>query len=140
MRLRYNEIRSLLEEVRVHVQAVDRSFSIEMGAGGAVLAVHLTEDAMSQAPEALSRALVATINEGMRRIAAHTNELVAPYLSGADLDVAAIMSGRLPAAAQPPPKADLAREIEEASRIPKRPLGSYAARKASQYTSEQDDR
>ena len=125
-RLRYNEIRAALEEVTVQVQAVDRSFSVEMAVGGAVTAVHLTEAAMDKTPQTLSRELVATLNEGMRQIAARTNEVVAPFLSSADLDLAAITSGRLPKAAEPPPKADWIREIEDASRIPKRPLGRYA--------------
>lgn len=126
-RLRYNEIRSALEEVRVQVQAADRSFSVEMGVGGAVTAVRLTEAAMSKAPETLSRELVETLNEGMRQIAARTNEVVRPFLSSSDLDLAAITSGRLPHAVEPPPKPDWMREIEDASRIPKRPLGRFAA-------------
>lgn len=125
-RLRYNEIRAALEEVSVHVQAADRSFSIEMAVGGAVTAVHLTDAAMVKAPQALSRELVETLNEGMRQIAARTNEVVSPLVSSADLDLAAITAGRLPKVAEPPPKADWVREIEEASRIPKRPLGRYA--------------
>lgn len=125
-RLRYNEIRNALEEVRVQVQAVDRSFSVEMAVGGAVTAFHLTGAAMDKTPETLSRELLDTLNQGLRQIAARTNEVVAPFLSSADLDLAAITSGRLPKAAEPPPKADWMREIEEASRVPKRPLGRYA--------------
>lgn len=139
-RLRYNEIRAVLEEVNVQVHAPDRSFSVDMAVGGAVLAVHLTEDAMAKTPQALSRALVEVMNEGMRQIAARTNEVVAPYLSGADLDLAAITSGRLPKAAEPPPKPDWMEEIEAASRIPKKPLGRFASRPASQYGPEEDDR
>lgn len=126
-RLRYNEIRSALEEVRVQVQAADRSFSVEMGVGGAVTAVRLTDAAMGKTPETLSRELLETLNEGMRQIAARTNEVVRPFLSSSDLDLAAITSGRLPQAVEPPPKPDWMREIEDASRIPKRPLGRFAA-------------
>ena len=126
-RLRYNEIRAALEEVRVQVQAADRSFSVELGVGGAVTAVRLTEAAMDKTPEALSRELLATLNEGLRQVAARTNELVRPFLSSSDLDLAAITSGRLPQAVEPPPKPDWMREIEEASRIRKKPLGRFAA-------------
>jgi len=126
-RLRYNEIRAALEEVRVQVHAADRSFSVEMGVGGAVTAVRLTDAAMNKTPEALSRELVATLNDGMREIAARTNEVVRPFLSSSDLDLAAITAGRLPQTAEPPPKPDWMREIEDASRIPKRPLGRFAA-------------
>jgi len=139
-RLRYNEIRAALEEVRVHVESADRSFTVEMAVGGAVTAVHLSDDAMAKEPATLSRELVETLNEGMRRIAARTNAVVAPFLSGADLDLAAITSGRLPKTAEPPPKADWVREIEEASRIPKRPLGQHARRPAEQYAGEEDER
>ena len=115
-RLRYNEIRAALEEVRVQVQAADRSFT----------AVRLTDEAMDKTPEVLARELVATLNEGMRQIAARTNEVVRPFLSSSDLDLAAITSGRLPRAVEPPPKPDWMREIEDASRIPKKPLGRFA--------------
>lgn len=134
-RLRYNEIRTALEEVRVQVQAPDRSFSVEMGVGGAVTAVHLTDAAMSKPPETLSRELLQTLNEGMRQIAARTNEVVRPFLSSSDLDLAAITSGRLPQAVEPPPKPDWMREIEDASRIPKKPLGRFA----SPYVPDEDE-
>lgn len=125
-RVRYTEIREALEEVNVRAESRDGTFSVDMGVGGAIVAVNLTDAAMAKTPEALSRALLETINTGMRQIAARTNEIVAPYLSGADLDLAAITSGRLPAIAQPPAKSALAREIEAASAIPKRPLGRFA--------------
>ena len=131
-RLRYNEIRSALEEVRVQVQAADRSFSVKLGVGGAVTAVHLTGAAMDKTPEALSRELVQTLNEGMRQIAARTNEVVRPFLSSSDLDLTAITAGRLPQAVEPPPKPDWMREIEDASRIPKKPLGRFAAQPAAE--------
>lgn len=131
-RLRYNEIKAALEEVSVQVQAADRSFSVELGVGGAVTAVHLTGAAMDKTPEALSRELVQTLNEGMRQIAARTNEVVRPFLSSSDLDLTAITAGRLPQAVEPPPKPDWMREIEDASRIPKKPLGRFAAQPAAE--------
>lgn len=125
-RIKYNEIRDALEGVRVRAVSADRTFSIEMGPGGAVLGIDFTDDALRQTPDSLARALVATINSGMAQIAAITNEVVAPYLSSNDLDLAAITTGRLPAATRPPVKSDLDMEIEAASAIPKRPLGRYA--------------
>ncbi len=125
--------------MRVRAESRDRSFSIEMGVGGAILGVNLSERAMERSPQALSAALVETINDGMRQIAEITNEVVAPYLSGADLDLAAITSGRLPKPTGERSMNEFADEIEAASKIPKRPMGSYARnRPAADYTREED--
>lgn len=124
-RLRYNEIRDALQEVNIRSVAADETFSVDMGVGGAILAVNLSAAALRRGPEELSEALLETINRGMKQVATLTNELVAPYLSSADLDLNAITSGRLPSSAAPPPKPDIAAEIEAASRLPKRPLGRY---------------
>lgn len=126
MRTRYKEIRSALEQVRVTARTDDRAIAVEMGPGGAVLGIELTDQAMQKSPQALAQALVETINSGMRQIADITNEVVAPFVSSANLDLQAITSGRLPGLAQERTTNPHAHEIEVASAIPKAPLGAYA--------------
>ncbi len=139
MRTRYREIRGALEELHVRAESNDRSVSVEMGAGGVVLAINLSDQALRRSPQALAQLLLETINSGMRQVADLTNEVVSPYVSGSNLNVQAITSGRLPAIADEQPKSAHALEIEQASAIPKRPLGSRP-RPPVRYSNEEDGR
>ena len=119
-----------------------------MGVGGAVLAVNLTDQAMTKSPQALAQLLLETINAGMQEIASITNEVVSPFVSSAHLNLQAITSGQLPKIAEAPARNGYAREIEEASAIPKRRLGAYGKAfgtaagntpQTTRYTSEEED-
>ena len=128
MRMRYVEIRDALAKLQVLAQSEDGTVTVEMGAGGAVRAVTLSEQAMQKTPEALSRLLLETINSATQQIADKTNEVVSPFVSNAGLDLQSITSGRMTAAPQQRPQNPFAEEIELASAIPKRPMGDYARR------------
>ncbi|SDJ43299.1 Conserved DNA-binding protein YbaB [Frankineae bacterium MT45] len=128
MRMRYVEIRNALAQLQVKATSEDGTVAVEMGAGGAVRAVTLTEQAMQKSPEALSRLLLETINSAMQQIADKTNEVVSPFVSNSGLDLQAITSGRVPANPHQRPQNPFAEEIERASAIPKRPMGDYARR------------
>ncbi|SOD72407.1 DNA-binding protein YbaB [Jatrophihabitans sp. GAS493] len=126
MRMRYVEIRSALAKLQVKAASEDGTVTVEMGAGGAVRAVTLTQQAMQKTPEALSRLLLETINAATQQVAEKTNEVVSPFVSNAGLDLQAITSGRISTAPQQRPQNPFAEEIERASAIPKRPMGDYA--------------
>lgn len=93
---RYQQIRAVLEELRVTATSADRTVTIEMAAGGAIVDLHLNAQAMAKTPDTLASTILDTIRQGLAQVAERTAAEVEP-LTGRRVDVAAIAAGRLPA-------------------------------------------
>lgn len=91
----YHQIRAVLEKLRVSATSTDRSVTVELAAGGAIVDLHLTRQAMAKTPEALASTILEAIRTGLAQVAERTSAEVAP-LTGRRIDVAAIAQGRLP--------------------------------------------
>lgn len=104
---RYHEIRAALERLRVIASSTDRSVTVELAAGGAIVDLRLTQQAMSKTPDTLASTILEAIRFGLAEVAEQTAASVEP-LTGRRVDVSAIAQGRLPSlrgdstAAQPP--------------------------------------
>jgi DNA-binding protein YbaB len=92
---RYHQIRAALEQLRVTATSSDRSVTVEMAAGGAIVDLRLTAQAMSKTPETLSGAILEAIRAGLAKVAEQTAARVEP-LTGRRIDVSAVTAGRLP--------------------------------------------
>jgi DNA-binding protein YbaB len=92
----YRRIRDVLEKLRVSATSTDRSVTVELAAGGAIVDLRLTRQAMAKTPETLASTILEAIRIGLAEIAERTTAEVAP-LTGRRVDVAAITQGRLPA-------------------------------------------
>lgn len=91
----YHQIRAALEKLRVHASSADRSVTVELAAGGAIVDLRLTSQAMAKTPETLAGTILEAIRIGLVQVAERTTAEVAP-LTGRRVDVAAIAQGRLP--------------------------------------------
>jgi DNA-binding protein YbaB len=91
----YHRIKSVLEKLRVSASSSDRSVTVEMAAGGAIVDLQLTRQAMSKSPEKLAGTILEAIRVGLAQVAERTTAEVEP-LTGRRVDVAAIAQGRLP--------------------------------------------
>jgi DNA-binding protein YbaB len=92
---RYEHIRSILERIRVTGESTDRSVSVVLAAGGTIVDLGITPQAMRKTPETLSATIMEAIGIGLAQVAARTAAEVEP-LTGHRVDIAAITSGRLP--------------------------------------------
>jgi DNA-binding protein YbaB len=97
---RYHEIRAALEQLRVTAESTDRSVSVEMAAGGAIVDLHLTKQAMDKTPDTLASTILEAIRLGLAQIAEQTAARVEP-LTGRRIDIASIAQGRLPSLQTP---------------------------------------
>jgi DNA-binding protein YbaB len=93
---KYHEIRAALEKLRVTASSIDRSVTVELAAGGAIVDLTLTAQAMRKTPQTLAGAILEAIRVGLAEVAERTTAEVEP-LTGRRVDVAAIAQGRLPA-------------------------------------------
>lgn len=91
----YHQIRAVLEKLRVQASSTDRSVTVELAAGGAIVDLRLTSQAMAKTPETLARTILEAIRIGLAEVAERTSAEVAP-LTGRRVDVGAIAQGRLP--------------------------------------------
>jgi DNA-binding protein YbaB len=92
---RYHQIRAALEQLRVTASSADRSVIVEMAAGGAIVDLRLTQQAMTKTPETLSTTILEAIRTGLAKVAEQTAARVEP-LTGRRIDVSAVAAGRLP--------------------------------------------
>lgn len=92
---KYHQIRAVLEKLRVSASSGDRSVTVELAAGGAIVDLRLTQQAMSKTPETLASTILEAIRLGLAEVAERTTAEVEP-LTGRRVDVAAIAQGRLP--------------------------------------------
>lgn len=100
---RYNEIRAALEKLRIRASSTDRTVTVEMAAGGAIVDLRISDRAMDKSPDALAKTIMDAIRRGLAKVAERTAAEVEP-LTGHRLDIASVASGRLPSlsvAAQP---------------------------------------
>jgi DNA-binding protein YbaB len=97
---RYHEIRAALEKLRVTASSGDRSVTVEMAAGGAIVDLKLTQQAMAKTPDTLAATILEAIRVGLAQVAERTTAEVEP-LTGRRVDVAAIAQGRLPSLSAP---------------------------------------
>ncbi len=74
--------------------------TVELAAGGAIVDLTLTSQAMAKTPETLASTILEAIRSGLAEVAERTSAEVAP-LTGRRVDVAAIAQGRLPELSQP---------------------------------------
>jgi DNA-binding protein YbaB len=91
----YHQIRAALEQLRVSASSSDRSVTVEMAAGGAIVDLRLTQQAMSKTPDTLASTILEAIRLGLAQVAEQTSARVEP-LTGRRVDVSAIAQGRLP--------------------------------------------
>jgi DNA-binding protein YbaB len=91
----YHQIRAVLEKLRVSASSADRSVTVELAAGGAIVDLRLTQQAMSKTPDTLASTILEAIRLGLARVAEQTALQVEP-LTGRRVDVSAIAQGRLP--------------------------------------------
>jgi DNA-binding protein YbaB len=91
----YHQIRAALEQLRVSASSSDRSVTVEMAAGGAIVDLRLTQQAMSKTPDTLASTILEAIRLGLTQVAQQTSARVEP-LTGRRVDVSAIAQGRLP--------------------------------------------
>jgi DNA-binding protein YbaB len=91
----YHQIRAALEQLRVSASSADRSVTVEMAAGGAIVDLRLTQQAMSKTPDTLASTILEAIRLGLTQVAEQTAAKVEP-LTGRRVDVSAIAQGRLP--------------------------------------------
>jgi DNA-binding protein YbaB len=91
----YHQIRAALEKVRVQASSADRSVTVELAAGGAIVDLRLTSQAMAKTPQLLASTILEAIRIGLAQVAERTSAEVAP-LTGRHVDVSAIAQGRLP--------------------------------------------
>jgi DNA-binding protein YbaB len=91
----YHQIRAALEQLRVSASSSDRSVTVEMAAGGAIVDLRLTQQAMSKTPDTLASTILEAIRLGLAQVAEQTSARVEP-LTGRRIDVSAIAQGRLP--------------------------------------------
>jgi DNA-binding protein YbaB len=91
----YHQIRAVLEKLRVSASSADRSVTVEMAAGGAIVDLRLTQQAMSKTPDTLAKTILEAIRLGLAQVAEQTAAQVEP-LTGRRVDVAKIAQGRLP--------------------------------------------
>ncbi len=96
----YHEIRAVLEKLRVSATSADRSVTVELAAGGAIVDLKLTAQAMAQTPQTLASTILEAIRIGLAQVAERTSAEVAP-LTGRRVDVGAIAQGRLPSLDEP---------------------------------------
>ena len=92
---RYHQIRAALEKLRVRAGSADRSVTVEMAAGGAIVDLRITERAMDKSADALAATIMDAIRRGLAKVAERTAAEVEP-LTGDRLDVKSVASGRLP--------------------------------------------
>ena len=114
----YHLIRAALEKLRVRASSTDRSVTVELAAGGAIVDLTLTSQAMTKTPETLASTILEAIRSGLAEVAERTSAEVAP-LTGRRVDVGAIAQGRLPELSRPPEEP--ASEAESASSAPGAP-------------------
>ncbi len=98
----YHQIRAALEKLRVTATSTDRTVTVELAAGGAIVDLKLTRQAMDKTPETLASTILEAIRIGLAQVAERTTAEVAP-LTGRRVDVAAIAQGRLPSLSQDTP-------------------------------------
>jgi DNA-binding protein YbaB len=91
----YHQIRAVLEKLRVTASSVDRTVTVEMAAGGAIVDLRISQQAMSKTPETLAGTVLEAIRLGLAEVAQRTTAEVEP-LTGRRVDVSAIAQGRLP--------------------------------------------
>jgi DNA-binding protein YbaB len=91
----YHQIRAVLEKLRVSASSADRSVTVEMAAGGAIVDLRLTQQAMSKTPDTLAKTILEAIRLGLSQVAEQTAAQVEP-LTGRRVDVSTIAQGRLP--------------------------------------------
>jgi DNA-binding protein YbaB len=91
----YHQIRAALETLRVSASSTDRSVTVELAAGGAIVDLRLTQQAMAKTPDTLAGTILEAIRVGLAEVAQRTAESVEP-LTGRRVDVSAIAQGRLP--------------------------------------------
>jgi DNA-binding protein YbaB len=92
---RYHQIRDVLEQLRVSASSADRSVTVELAAGGAIVDLRLTAKAMSKTPDTLASTILEAIRRGLAEVAERTAAEVEP-LTGRRIDVGAVAQGRLP--------------------------------------------
>lgn len=97
---RYHQIRAVLEKLRVTASSGDRTVTVEMAAGGAIVDLKLTQQAMAKTPDTLAATILEAIRTGLAQVAERTTAEVEP-LTGRRVDVAAIAQGRLPSLSAP---------------------------------------
>jgi DNA-binding protein YbaB len=126
----YHQIREVLEKLRVRASSTDRSVSVELAAGGAIVDLKLTSQAMAKTPETLASTILEAIRSGLAEVAERTSAEVAP-LTGRRVDVGAIAQGRLPSlsggtASDAAAPADSADPAAPASGTPGTPGGRFS--------------
>ena len=115
----YHRIRAALERLRVRASSGDRSVTVELAAGGAIVDLKLTQQAMAKTPDTLAATILEAIRNGLAEVAERTTAEVEP-LTGRRVDVAAIAQGRLPSlsTAQPTPEPDVQPAVQPARFLP----------------------
>lgn len=91
----YHQIRAVLEKLRVSASSTDRSVTVELAAGGAIVDLRLTQQAMSKTPDTLASTILEAIRLGLAQVAERTAAEVEP-ITGRRIDVSAVVQGRLP--------------------------------------------
>ncbi len=97
----YHQIRAVLEKLRVSATSADHSVTVELAAGGAIVDLKLTAQAMAKTPQTLANTILEAIRAGLAQVAERTTAEVAPLTGRAD--VAAIAQGRSPSLAEDSP-------------------------------------
>lgn len=97
---KYHEIRAVLEKLRVSATSTDGTVTVDLAAGGAIVDLRLTRQAMSKTPQTLAATILEAIRLGLAEVAERTTAEVEP-LTGRRVDVAAIAQGRLPSLGAP---------------------------------------
>lgn len=95
---RYEQVRAVLERLRVTGESTDGTVSVQMGAGGAIHDIKITDVGMSKTAETLAATILEAIRAGLAKVAERTAAEVEP-LTGRRVDVAAVAAGRLPSVA-----------------------------------------
>lgn len=68
----YHELRAVLERLGVSATSSDRSVTVELAAGGAIVDLWLTPQAMAKTPQALAGTILEAIRLGLTKVAVRT--------------------------------------------------------------------
>ncbi|HEX8864947.1 MAG TPA: YbaB/EbfC family nucleoid-associated protein [Lentzea sp.] len=105
----YQQMKEEMSTLRAAASSPDRSVTVVAGPGGSILNVELRPEALRLSPQALSRAITATIQQAVAQSARASAELVQQY-AGDQIDIAARVNrvqedvfGPAPELAPPPP-------------------------------------
>jgi DNA-binding protein YbaB len=129
----YHQIRAALEKLRVRVSSADRSVRVELAAGGAIVDLRISEQAMDKSPDALAGAILEAIRLGLARVAERTAAEVEP-LTGRRVEVSSVAAGRLP----PLSTAALSTELLSTEPLSTEPLAAADVADAARFLPDED--